>query len=80
MKQSFLSPSEFREAQDQLGLSDAQLARVLGYTDAVHVRRHKVSDTTRNSYRRVSAQTARLIQAYLDGYRPDDWGKKPDPV
>jgi hypothetical protein len=68
-----LLPDEFREAQQQLGLSDAQLAAVLGYGDAAHVRRHKVRDMTASSYRAPNNQVTRLIRAYLAGYRPDDW-------
>lgn len=68
-----LSPEQFREAQHQLGLSDSELAAVLGYGSPAHVRRHKVHDTRLPSYRAPNAQVVRLIRAYLEGYRPADW-------
>lgn len=68
-----MSPDDFREAQHKLGLSDTELAAVLGYNDAAHVRRHKVRNTALPSYREPNAQAVRLIRAFLDGYRPPDW-------
>lgn len=66
------SPDDFREAQHQLGLSDAELAPLLGCS-AVQLRRMKVDDPSLPSHRPVQPVTARLLQAYLDGYRPPDW-------
>lgn len=67
------SPEWMREAQHKLGLSDSQLAAVVGYSEAAYIRRHKVHDTALPSYREPSAALVRLIEAYLAGYRPDDW-------
>lgn len=63
---------EFRQAQQQLGLSDVQLALMLGCDDQ-HIRRMKVRDAAASSFRPVKPWHARLLRAYLDGYRPDDW-------
>lgn len=70
--QPTFTPREFRQAQDTLGLSDAELAQVLG-CQPVQIRRMKVADVTLPSHRPVSPATARLLKAYLDGYRPADW-------
>lgn len=71
-----MTAQDVRDAQERLGLSDAQLARMLGMNDSVHVRRLKVLDTSKSSHRKVSPAMARLIRCYLDGYRPSDWPTK----
>lgn len=71
--QPTMTADEFREAQHKLGLSDKQLAAVLGFANAVQVRRLKVRQADLASARPVSATVARLMRAYLDGYRPADW-------
>jgi len=63
---------ELRQAQQDLGLSDSQLAAMLG-CDEQHVRRMKVRDQNAGSWRPVKPWHARLLRAYLDGYRPADW-------
>ena len=70
--QPTMTPAEFRKAQLELGLSDAQLALVLGLENAQHVRRLK-ADPEKEHHRPVKGTHARLIRAYLDGYRPADW-------
>jgi hypothetical protein len=72
MSQPSFTAKQFRQAQDRLRLSDSKLALMLGCTD-VQVRRMKVEDESLGSHRPVSPVTARLLQAYLDGYRPKDW-------
>lgn len=72
MSQPTMTPEDFRQAQHKLGLSDMQLAAMLG-CDPVHVRRMKVRDSELGSHRPVRPHHARLLQAYLDGYRPSDW-------
>lgn len=67
------TPDEFRQAQHALGLSDAQMAAMLGMENADNVRRFKVTKHGAPSHRAVKPWTARLLQAYLDGYRPPDW-------
>lgn len=70
--QPTMTPAEFREAQRELGLSDAELALVLGLENAQHVRRLK-AEPGKEHHRAVKGTHARLLRAYLDGYRPKDW-------
>lgn len=69
--QPTFSPEQFRQAQHTLGLSDAQLAPMLGISEQ-HVRRLKTRPDA-NQHRTVNDTLARLLDAYLAGYRPDDW-------
>jgi len=66
-----MTPTEIKEARHKLGLSVADLARLLD-TDAQTVRRMEQSETA-NTFRKPAPRMARLIAAYLDGYRPHDW-------
>ena len=61
-----MTPAEFKEARRNLGLSAAQLAAVMGYGAAPRIYEIEAREA-------VPAQAARLMQAYLDGYRPSDW-------
>lgn len=54
-----------------LGLSVAELSHLLD-TDPHTVRRMEQSETAK-TFRRPAPRMLRLIRAYLDGYRPDDW-------
>lgn len=67
------SPEWCREVQQQLGLSDAALAAVMGLSQASAWRRHKVRDPSKGSHRELSPVAVRLLKAYLEGYRPADW-------
>ena len=66
-----MTPSEIREAREQLGLSVAQLAALLE-TDPQTVRRMEMTESA-NTHRKPAARMTRLIRAYLEGYRPSDW-------
>lgn len=70
--QPTMTPDEFAAAQKSLGLSDAQFALVLGFENPQHVRRLRAPADASHA-KRVMPATVRLIQAYLAGYRPDDW-------
>ena len=65
-----MTPAEFKEARLSLGLSLSKCAVMLGY-DGVHaktqVHRMETGD------REIRQAQARLMRAYLDGYRPADW-------
>ena len=59
-----------KEARQSLGLTQAQMGQMLGYQ----------GERTRQMVYEIEAGTkplmpcqARLLQAYLDGYRPSDW-------
>lgn len=71
-QQPTLDSEEFREAQRRLGLSDADLAFVLGIENPQHIRRLKGREGS-SSHRAVQPWHVRLILAYLGGYRPGDW-------
>ena len=65
-----MTPKEFQKARQSLGLSAPDLARVLGISPA------RATQTFSDWFRGVKpmdAARARLMRAYLDGYRPDDW-------
>lgn len=62
-----MTPAEFRAARLRLGLTPPQAADLLGYGS-----RNRISEIEHGK-RNPSAAVARLVQAYLDGYRPEDW-------
>lgn len=64
--------SAFRQALHALGLSDTDAATMLG-CEPNHIRRMKQNPADTAQARPVKAGTARLLQAYLEGYRPNDW-------
>lgn len=66
-----MTPTELKEARHTLGLSVADLARLLD-TDAQSIRRMEQREDA-STFRRPAPRMIRLIRAYLDGYRPTDW-------
>lgn len=62
-----MTPTLIREARKTLGLTQSQFAAVIGYNDKTAV------SALEAGTRKPSDSVARLIRAYLDGYRPDDW-------
>lgn len=66
-----MTPSDLKQARHTLGLSVADLARLLD-TDPQTVRRMEQSADA-NTFRKPAPRMARLMQAYLSGYRPPDW-------
>jgi DNA-binding transcriptional regulator YiaG len=66
-----MTPTELKEARQSLGLSVSQLADLLE-TDAQSIRRMEMPHD-RSTHRFPAPRMQRLIEAYLDGYRPDDW-------
>ena len=65
-----MTPDEFAKARRELGLSRARLAPMLGY-DGIHS--HMQVYRMETGERPVRAAQARLMRAYLSGYRPEDW-------
>lgn len=63
--------SGIKEARQSLGLTQAELAALLD-TDASTVRRMEMSPD-KSSFRKPAPRMMRLVAAYLDGYRPQDW-------
>jgi DNA-binding transcriptional regulator YiaG len=68
-----MTPANLKAARHTLGLSLSQMARFLGYTGKHASLQVRDMESGRRTIR--PAQT-RLVQAYLDGYRPADWPVK----
>lgn len=66
-----MTPQDIKQARHTLGLSVSQIAYLLD-TDPQTIRRMEQREDAR-TFRRPAARMVRLIRAYLDGYRPDDW-------
>ena len=64
-----MTPAEIRQARIELGLTPSEIAPLLGYGAASRI--YEIESGARNP----SAAALRLLRAYLDGYRPDDWPK-----
>jgi transcriptional regulator with XRE-family HTH domain len=62
-----MTPLEILRARLTLGLTQAELAPLLGYSDVA-----RVSELERGA-RKPGAAVVRLLHAYLDGYRPENW-------
>lgn len=62
-----MTPREFLKARHQLGLTQEQAARMLGYRN-----RSRISEIE-NGKTNPSTSVTLLLQAYLDGYRPKHW-------
>lgn len=71
-----MSPDQIRSARHQLGLSQAELGRLLD-TDGQTVRRMESPPET-SKHRRPAPRMVRLLEAYLAGYRPADWPTRKD--
>ncbi len=66
-----MNHTEIKAARQALGLSLSQFAALLD-TDPTTTRRLEMDP--RHSTARVPApRMVRLVRAYLDGYRPNDW-------
>ena len=61
-----MTPAKFRELRRKLGLTQDQLAAVMGYGSQSRISEVEGGET-------VPAKAARLMLAYASGYRPDDW-------
>lgn len=66
-----MTPDQIRRARSKLGLTQKQFAEMLD-TDPTTARRMEMQPDTK-THRQPPARAVRLIQAYLDGYRPRDW-------
>lgn len=65
-----MTPAELREARLTLGLTLAQMGRLLGYSGSgVMQAAHRLEAGERT----IRPAQARLMRAYLEGYRPEDW-------
>jgi len=65
-----MTPKELKQARQTLSLTLSQMAAMLGYEGehaAQQVRKMEAGE------RSIRGAQARLVVAYLDGYRPNDW-------
>ena len=62
-----MTPEQFREARQLLGLTPPQAATLLGYGSATRI------SEIENGHRNASAAVVLLLRAYIAGYRPSDW-------
>lgn len=65
-----MTPKEFQQARHRLGLTLEQMGRMLGY-QGEHIRQ-QVHDLE-TGRRDIREPQRRLMEAYLEGYRPKDW-------
>lgn len=66
-----MTPAELKQARQSLGLTQSQLGLLLE-TDGQTIRRMEMPPDAATA-RQPAVRMVRLIRAYLDGYRPDDW-------
>lgn len=62
-----MTPANILQARQSLGLTQAQLAPLLGYAATPRISELETGN------RKPGAAVVLLLRAYLAGYRPDDW-------
>lgn len=62
-----MNSEKIKQARSKLGLTQSQMAKLLGYGAVARV------SEIENGSRDPGISVVRLLQAYLEGYRPDDW-------
>jgi len=62
-----MTGDEVKQARKQLGLTQTQLAEVMGLTGKTYI--SKIENNTQP----LGEVSIRLLKAYLAGYRPEDW-------
>ncbi len=65
-----MTPADFKAGRISLGLTAKQAAPMFGLGDTSRI--YEIEAAAE-----VPAWHARLMRAYLDGYRPDDWPTPP---
>ena len=66
-----MTHKQFRAARKRLGLTVKQMSAMLSVSMTQIHRIERIPG--RDSHRAVTGTMERLINAYLDGYRPQDW-------
>lgn len=72
-----MTHDEIQEARVKLGLSVADMALMLGHDKVQQRRLESAPDVA--MHRKARPTTVRLLQAFLDGYRPNDWPERSNP-
>ena len=70
-----MTPTEIKEARLTLGLTVKQFGAMLDITDERAMRKHMANPDSA-TYKPPSSRMVRLINAYLLGYRPEDWPER----
>lgn len=65
-----MTPDQLSKARRKLGLTLEQMATLLGY---VGEQRRQMMYDLESGRRAIREPQRRLVEAYLRGYRPDDW-------
>lgn len=65
-----MTPKQLEKARRELGLSLDSMATMLGYQGS---QRRQMQYDLETGRRAIRAPQRRLVEAYLSGYRPDDW-------
>jgi len=65
-----MTPSQLAQARACLGLTLEAMATVLGYKGK---QRRQMQHDLETGRRTIREPQRRLVEAYLTGYRPDDW-------
>lgn len=65
-----MTSSKLKAAREALGLSQSELARLVGYSGVNVGQRISAME---NGVRDVAGHVERLVAAYADGHRPADW-------
>lgn len=65
-----MTPSELKAARRKLGLTLEQMAAMLGYEGE---QRRQLMHRIEIGERTLREPQRRLVEAYLSGYRPEDW-------
>lgn len=66
-----MTGAQFKAAREELGLTQTELLPLLGYQRDPRYRKH-ISEMERG-VKTIQPTHARLMKAYLSGYRPPDW-------
>ena len=66
-----MNHTEIRAARLALGLTQAELAKMLDVDTQTVTRTESTPDHSK--HRKPAVRMIRLIRAYLDGHRPADW-------
>lgn len=65
-----MTPAELKAARLKLGLTLEQMATLLGYQGG---QRRQMQYDLETGRRPIRGPQRRLVEAYLGGWRPDDW-------
>jgi transcriptional regulator with XRE-family HTH domain len=65
-----MTPAQLARARERLGLTLEAMATMLGYQG---VQRRQMQYDLETGRRDVREPQRRLVEAYLAGYRPQDW-------